>query len=402
MAHQERPDESPGTDGKAHAGESENPAGKRDASGGSDTGSVAASPSPEPAVSRNPPVPGHDAGGVPGRSPAYESPAPGSALPESETDRGISGVLALWGPLIIIGFLVLVLGADDVRQAASRGERPASQEFAEATVRVGDPVPVAPAVAGDAIPAALGEAPDTVRAAAGTTDPVSAEGSDGTAPKREEVTEAALAPSEPAIETTDPEAATALTESPAADQGSSRSPPAGLDLAALLAAAGIALPPGVDETASSAAAAVEELSAPLAEEGASPPAPAPGAAVSADAGTVAPSAGGSPTLQPEASPATAMSANPWGAPAPSPPDVVWSSQAGSAAPGTLAPGTTGGFDWPPVAPETAPAPPDGTRETAPSWAGWPPRPILVPCAPPYYWCFALPIPVLVPTPPPAY
>jgi hypothetical protein len=63
----------------------------------------AAAPEPEPPVAAPPPVSAPP--------PAVERPHPASSQ-ESVEGGGMSGVLALWGPLIIIGFLVMVLQND--------------------------------------------------------------------------------------------------------------------------------------------------------------------------------------------------------------------------------------------------------------------------------------------------
>ena len=84
---------------------------------------------------------------------------------DSEPDRGISGALALWGPLIIIGFLILVLHADDAPRTPSREEAPAAAPAREPAIQATVPAADSTALAGsEARPPASGQ---TV-AAAGT------------------------------------------------------------------------------------------------------------------------------------------------------------------------------------------------------------------------------------------
>ena len=107
---------------------------------------------------------------------------PGAYMPgdaESEDPGGLGGILALWGPLIIVGFLVLVfLGEDEREVAAASGHDipapasvPATAAGAEAP-QVSDP---APDPAGAVLARAFGEAgasplPAASRVAAPWTD----------------------------------------------------------------------------------------------------------------------------------------------------------------------------------------------------------------------------------------
>ena len=394
MANREHPDESPPAEGRKRSATSRDRSGKTEAGGEGDAPPAASPSSPEPAASGGPPAPGSAAGEVPASPPAGEAPAPGPASMDSETERGISGVLALWGPLIIIGFLVLVLGADDARRAVSRGDAAPGQGSGDAAPA--DPVPAAlvaseairPASGGSADPAPEAGAriadPASPEESTGTADPVPPEEGAGASPAAEESGEPAAALPGPLVEEANERAGEGAAASPESSAvGGEGSVPGGPDLAALLAAAGITLPEGAD-AAALAAGAVEE--APAAPGGGapaeSPPAPVKSASAGAGSG-VEPAAGPTPP------PAGADHAP--GAPPPlSQGDVMWwGSDAGSAASGDA-----GAFPWRSAA--------EGPPDSASGPSGWPPRPILVPCVPPYYWCIALPIPVLVPTPPSAY
>ena len=395
MAKQEHPDESPRAEGRERAAASRPPSGGTEARGEGDARPTASSSSAKPAASGGQSA----AGEVPVPSPACEAPAPGPASMDPEAEHGVRGALVLWGPLIIIGFLVLVLGADDARRAVSRDEGALGQDHADAVVA--EPVPAALVVAGEAIrtvsdgPAetmpeagAEGADPASPEAGAGAADPASPEAGAGAAPATEEAGEPAATLPGPLVEETSEGAGTGAAAPPgssAVDEGSSA--PTGLDLAALLTAAGITLPQGSNAASPAAGAVEEEIpAAPVGgEPGESIPAPplAPGASALAGAGS-----GGEPAGGPRA-PSAGMEHPPWAPPPFSQGGVMWGSNAGSEARGAAAESP-----WRP----TAEGPP--TLASGPS--GWPPRPILVPCVPPYYWCIALPIPVLVPTPPSAY
>ena len=384
MANQEHPDESPRAEGRERAAASRTSTGKTETCGESDARPAASSSSAEPAASGGPAA----AGEVPVPSPAWEAPAPGPASMDPEAERGIRGVLVLWGPLIIIGFLVLVLGADDARRAVSRDEGALGPDHADAAVA--DPVPAALVVAGEAIRrVAVGSAGTVPETSGEVADPASPETGAGAAPSMEEVGEPAAALPGPLVEETTEGAgaeAAALPEPSAANTGSPGS--TGLDLAALLAAAGITLPQGSD-AASPAAGAVEGETPPApvgGEPGESIPAPPPAPGAGAPAGGAG--SGREPAGGPR-TPSAGTEHNPWAPPPFSQGGVMWGSNAGSEAPGAAAESP-----WPPAA--------EGPPALASGPSGWPPRPILVPCVPPYYWCIALPIPVLVPTPPAAY
>lgn len=299
---------------------------------------------------------------------------------DSETERGISGVLVLWGPLIIIGFLVLVLGAADARRTLSRGDAALGQDPVDAAVA--DPVPATLVAASEAIRPASGESADPApEAGAGVASPASPEAGAGAPPAPEESGEPAAALPGPLVEGTNESAgaeAAAFPE-PSAVSGEG-SGPTGPDLAALLAAAGITLPEGADAAALAAGAAEEPPATPGEGVPAESP-PSPGRSASAGAGEES-AAGPTP-------PPAGTDHAPGALPPLSQGDVMWGSAAGSAASGDA-----GEFPWRSAL--------EGPPALASGPSGWPPRPILVPCAPPYYWCIALPIPVLVPTPPSAY
>lgn len=392
MANQEHPDEPPRAEGRERAAASRTPSGETEARGESGARPTASSSSSaEPAASGGQAA----AGKVPVPSPASEAPVPGPASVDPEAERGIRGALVLWGPLIIIGFLVLVLGADDARRAVTRDEGALGQEHADAVpaalVAAGETIRPASDGPADTVPEASAEVADPAspEAGAGAADPVSPEAGAGAAPSMEAIDEPAAALPGPLAEETGEDAgaeAAALPESSAADEGSSG--PTALDLAALLAAAGITLPQGANAASPAAGAVGEEV--PAAPAGGAPgesiPAPplAPGASALAGAG----GSGEEPAGGPRA-PSAGMEHTPWAPPPFSQGGVLWGSNAGSEAPGA-----TVESPWLPAA--------EGPPALASGPSGWPPRPILVPCVPPYYWCIALPIPVLVPTPPSAY
>ena len=95
--------------------------------------SAAAARAPAPQAAAHP---GTSAPG--GSSAEYVPPPPAGASADSSGERGISGALALWGPLIIIGFLVLVLNTEDAPQGrpARRGTGRTSRGSARGDGRV--------------------------------------------------------------------------------------------------------------------------------------------------------------------------------------------------------------------------------------------------------------------------
>ena len=270
---------------------------------------------------------------------AAESPSVAPMPPPvPETAHGVSGALALWGPLIIIGFLVAVLKLGDGNAVAPPAERSAELPALPLAIQIGDAV-------------ALGAAEE------GFAGDVAADS----------------AGSGPTLSATDEFDALSLT---LPSTGSAAS-----DLAAAFAQSG-----GTDVTSGKHTGSVL---------------PAPAAQATVGSTSTQSLWGALPTIA--AQPGDASLANPWagstgGGAAPSP----WDPNAEFG----LAPS---GTDWPPppdnagaigpmVGNPATPALPSAPGITPPP--GWPPQPVYVPCAPPYYWCLAPALPIQGPAVPP--
>ena len=357
MAAEDRPEESQGATVESSAAATKKTPRKKSASRKkaakkAPRSSSRASGSPdEPPASVQAPAAGETAQAPPEVLPA--TPVVGQA----ETSTGISGVLALWGPLAIVGFLIAVLNTDD------EGQVPAPQT-AE-ILRAGDGIRASDLIL------ELDEVAETVAPPLAAPEPT--------------VMSAAGASSE-----TDDAVSVAI---PATGSAAS-------DLAAAFAEAGVALaPPPLEETAVPPAASAD-LSA-IGSTGVlalAPPLRRLGAAPNPALFAPAPAWPGVPTSQMplygSAAPARPASGpNPWAA---------GSDQSAWDAP-EVAPPAAGGTDWPPPPPGVPPAPlpppvASGYAGAA-GYPGWPPQPVLVPCAPPYYWCLA---PMMPPAGAPAY
>ena len=85
--------------------------------------------------------------------------------PVPETAHGVSGALALWGPLIIIGFLIAVLKLGDGSAVAPPAERSAELPALPLAIQIGD---------GVALGAAEGFAGDVAADSAGSGSTLSA------------------------------------------------------------------------------------------------------------------------------------------------------------------------------------------------------------------------------------
>ena len=349
-------------------------------------------------------------------STVFAPPAPGGATMDSGSDRGISGALALWGPLIIIGFLVLVMNTDDAPRRLPAAEAAAMSS------------PAAPEVAEEAAPAQSATQTDSLEAApakpvaeaAAAQEPavmpaaepeVESAAADIPPPAPEIVAVAVTADIEP--ESTEPVAtadtsaqsvATAVEE-PLAEESEIAEAAGDLDLGAVLEVARSVLEQAGAETSSQAVAVATLQAEP-------PPAPALSAAspiesqsvasapvlTAADAPGIAPGAWTAPpSAYQNETPIWSTGDNPWAVPPSSQEEVAWGD-------GTRAPTDAGnGPDWPPPPGSAAGMPPLHPAPAMMHGPGyWPRPPVLVPCAPPYYWCIALPSPVYHPTPPVPY
>ena len=376
MSNEERPEGSGGAAGKAREDESSPPEPGRDPSVSSPdprTSGPAASPPGSP--------PAGDS------SAAYVPPAPGSASKAAGEERGISGALALWGPLIIIGFLVLVLNTDNAPQRPGAGDVPAvaaaeSEAAAQSAAAAAALAAATAAVSAESAPPPAEEsAPAAVPESAGT-----AADAPPAAPVAAEAVEvAALAP-EP----------TPAAEEPVEADSESAEAAGDLNLGAVLEAARSVIGQGSEASTSETAAA------------APPPAPEPRPAARPEA----------PPPLPPAAPSAPAAPLPWSVPPPSgyfATYPVWSSAAAhywaamSSVPGEAMRGPAAESE---AAAGDANLPPPDAAQALPAFhpppalfpgAGyWPRPPVLVPCAPPYYWCIALPVPLYAPPPPGTY
>ena len=374
---------------------------------------AARAPAPQAAAHAGTSAPG-------GSSAEYVPPPPAGASADSSGERGISGALALWGPLIIIGFLVLVLNTEDAPQGRPAGvapvalpveapaataelpsdlpqtQSPTVQVPAESVAEVVEPSSQLPAEVPEEESAAAGAPSAAVSHAAVVEDSIVE--SDTT---RSESTESTGSqPVEPVLAADEaPQIAAAVEDEPAEESRDDVGAAEGLDLDAVLEVARTVIgQAGVD----AAAQAVAEAQAP-------PPASELPAAVSSASQHAAPA------------PAQDAAAGAWGA---SRSDYqatgypVWSSNPGASAggaaapaqgeamwgPGATEPGSAAaGADWPPPpATATGAAPFHAAPAMMPGTGYWPRPPVLVPCAPPFYWCIALPSPLYHPAPHAAY
>ena len=348
--------------------------------------------------------------------PSTPRPPPGGASTDSSTERGISGALALWGPLIIIGFLVLVLNTDDAPQ------RPSST--AEAPVTATSP-PEEPEMAMESPPVQPATQTAALEAA---VEPVaeSAEVQPSTPPMEPEAGSAEV-DSSPATALSEQVVATSVVEPEATESVAPRraGPPlrpkrrkpwhrpaeetAGEDVQSMVPAGELDLD-AVLEVARSVIGQAGAETASQAVEAAPPPASEiPAAMMTTESQIVAPV------------PSAGVATGAWGA---AQPDYqaaypVWSSQSGAGA-WAAAPPAEGEAMWGPRRDgagrgrgwcRLAAALPNRPCSCLPSirlpqWfpdqATGPRPPVLVPCAPPYYWCIALPSPLYHPTPPVPY
>ena len=347
-------------------------------------------------------------------SAVYAPPPPGGASTDSNAERGISGALALWGPLIIIGFLVLVLNTDDAPQRPSAVEAPVASppEAPEAAAESPPAQPLTQTVTPEAPAEPVAEAaearipmpveePEAESAAADTVPaaPSSAVVAETTVIESESTRSESTEPVVPALEA--PQSVAMAANELAGEGGDSVDSAGELDLDAVLEVARSVIGQAGVEAASQAVAAAQ----------APPPPPAsaiPAATMATEAQIVVPA------------PAAGVATGAWGAPQPEfqAGYPVWSSNPGASARGPVPPsqgeamwgtgatepgGAAGDADWPPP-PETAAVLPPLHPAPAmvPGSGYWPRPPVLVPCAPPYYWCVALPSPLYHPAPPAAY
>ena len=271
---------------------------------------------------------------------APEPPASAAFTSAAESTHGISGALALWGPLIIIGFLVAVLKLGD------GSEPPPSLDAAIEPLSLALPLPSADVIV---------ELDEVI--AATLPSVVSDSGGEGRALSE---TPSAAADAQ----------ALALT---LPSSGSAAS-----DLAAAFEEAGISLIPSPSQAtgASSDTVAVPGTGSQL-----SAATFGTASALAQPAWAASGATTGVPAYPVATESATASFANPWALP-----------QAGMPSPwdpnAELAPT---GPDWPPP-PAGAAAISPGAAVIPPAQpAGWPPQPVYVPCAPPYYWCLAPPV-----------
>lgn len=350
-------------------------------------------------------------GAIPSPPHTASADAAGGASMDSASDRGISGALALWGPLIIIGFLVLVLNTNDATRAPGQREAVAGSP-PEERVAPAEPLPAPSAaerVAGEeerVAPTAASQVSEVEPAGApAVAEPVAlAVASAVEAPSREE-SGLAAAPLEVAATPQMQPAGAATAEEPAAEATGSAAFAGDLDLDTVLEVARAVIGQGDGGTRSEIA--VASGSSP---ERAAPDAPAPTGATGAGGGSpsgglgetgasgVAPDPWSVPEGAPGAeTPIWSTGNHPW-AVSPSPSDeATWGDGSGP----PLTPG--GNPDWPPAPHSGAampPLPPAGAMMSGSGY--WPRPPVLVPCAPPWYWCIALPAPMYHPPPPGSY
>jgi len=325
------------------------------------------------------------------------------------SERGISGALALWGPLIIIGFLVLVLNTQETPQTPDTGEA------AEAAAATGSLAPAEALPAStEAEPAAALEAAELAAVESPPATEAAAQASEESVPQASASGEAALetVPEAPAASSSEPEAVavtgvptesgdgapgvSAALEEPVAQAGEDAEVSEDLDLGAVLEAArsvisqevGDALAEAISDADAPPVPAAPEASAATLALPEAPPAPPLPAAPGAAGIAASPWGASQPGGQGEA-PIWSSGANPWAVTSSSPDEPAWGEGAGT----TAGPATDP--DWPPPPAESvaAMAPPPSGAPMFPGAGYWPRPPVLVPCAPPYYWCIALPAPM---------
>ena len=341
---------------------------------------------------------------------------------DSASERGISGALALWGPLIIIGFLVLVLNTDDAPEAPSRTEATASASSSAAAVAPAQALPAPPAAetaapeeeaASPPADARAGQAPAAEPAESEAPVPVAAvepagqsaeSGAPAAAPVLEEAVVAAAVPE---VVTVSPERPVEMPsqEAPPEQVAAGAALAGDIDLDTVLEVARSVIGQQAAEAPLEIAGASGAPPAPATSEGATssnplprevPPAPVPSAAASASAGASGPWSAPQVAHGAE-TPIWSTGTNPWAASPSSRDEAMWGEGEESPAGPAINP------DWPPP-PASATAPPHHPPATAilPGSGYWPRPPVLVPCAPPWYWCIALPTPFYPTAPPGTY
>ena len=352
-------------------------------------------------------------------SAVYAPPPPAGTSADSSGERGISGALALWGPLIIIGFLVLVLNTDDAPQRPSATDEmpvtvtapPEEPEVAAespsappATQTAALEAPVEPVAESAEVPPSIPAAEPEVGSAEVDSSPAAASSEQAVATtvvepeSTEPVASAAPAPAAPET----PQIAASAAEESAGEDVQSIALAEELDLDTVLEVARSVIGQAGAEAASQAVEAAPPPPPPASET--------PAATVTAESQIAAPSPAST----------AGVSTGAWGAPQPGYQAAypVWSSDPGANVgasvptaqgeamwgPGTTEPGAAvGGADWPPPPESAALLPPlHPAPSMVPGSGYWPRPPVLVPCAPPYYWCIALPSPLYHPTPPVPY
>ena len=250
------------------------------------------------------PAPAAPAEPGPGALPAgdssavYAPPPPGGVSTESSAERGISGALALWGPLIIIGFLVLVLNTDDAPQRAAAVAAPVASppEESEAAAELPPAPPATQTVTPEAPAAPVAEAaeaqrpmpveePEVESAAADTSSaaPSSAVVVETTVVEPESTESESTEPVVPALET--PQIVAMAANEPAGDGGDSVGSAGELDLDAVLEVARSVIGQAGVEAASQAVASAQAPPPPTASE-------TPAMAMSTESQIVVPGTGG--------------------------------------------------------------------------------------------------------------
>ena len=348
MADAEHPDDPGGGEDKGR-GKKTRTRSRGKARSGSDAGAPDPSPEAKSAAGDAPaPAPAAPASDP---APAFEPPAPGSAPMDEGSERGISGALALWGPLIIIGFLVLVLNTQETPPTPDTG---AAAGAAAATGSL---------EAAEALPASTEaestEAPEASELAAVEPQPAieeAAQASEESVPQASASGEAALesVPEAPAAPSSEPESVAmtevpaesgdgasgsgAALEEPVAQAGEGAGVSDDLDLGAVLEAArsvisqevGDALAEAVSDADAPALPAAPEASAATLSSMEAPPAPS--LAAAPEASGIATSSWGAsqPGGQGEV-PIWSSGANPWALTSSSPDESGWGEGAGTTA-----------------------------------------------------------------------
>ena len=327
MADEEHPEGSGGGGGQEHATKSKTrqnePSPPEPGQGEAASAALAATP----AAPAGPPSGTSTAGDS---SAVYTPPPPAGTSTDSSGERGISGALALWGPLIIIGFLVLVLNTDDAPQRPSAtAEAPVTATSPpQEPEMAAEPPPVQPATQTAALEAAVEPVAESaeVQPSTPTVEPevgsaevdfspatASSEQVVATAVVEPEATES-VAPAEPAPAAPEtPQIVAAAAEETAGEDVQSMVPAEELDFDTVLEVARSVIGQAGAETASQA---VEAAPPPPASE-------VPAAMMTTEPQIVAPA------------PSAGVATGAWGA---AQPDYqaaypVWSSNPGTQAPG---------------------------------------------------------------------